>query len=54
MGNVLSIMLSYRLYKETKDKDFCCEKQKYSDFLKECDEILRDDISLKSKINKTE
>ncbi len=49
MGNVLSIMLSYRLYKETKNKNFCCKNQKYSDFLKECDEILREDLSLKVK-----
>jgi hypothetical protein len=40
MGNVLSIMQSYRLYKENKDRALYSKKRKYCDFLKECKEVL--------------
>ena len=45
MGNVLSIMLSYRMYKNAK-KGCCCKKiEKYYDF-------LVDDITIKfSELN---
>ena len=42
MGNVLSIMLSYRMYKDAV-KLKCCFKKKennYGDFLKECEHLL--------------
>ena len=41
MGNVLSIMISYRMYKENRDRNLCYKKRKYSDFLKECEDILK-------------
>ena len=44
MGNVLSIMLSYRFYKESKEKAICCKKRKYSDFLMECNDILHTNV----------
>lgn len=58
MGNVLSIMLSYRLYKESKNRDLCYRKRKYSDFLLDCEEILNkkqniDDFE-KDKLGKIE
>ena len=58
MGNVLSIMLSYRLYKESKERALCCKKRKYGDFLKECKYVLSknekiDDIE-KERIGKIE
>ena len=58
MGNVLSIMLSYRLYKESKERALCCKKRKYGDFLKECGEVLNKnqniDESEKDKFGKIE
>lgn len=56
MGNVLPIMLSYRLYKESKDRALCCKKRKYGDFLKECGEVLNKNLdeSEKDKLGKIE
>ena len=58
MGNVLSIMLSYRFYKESKDRALCCKKRKYSDFLKECEEVLNKNKNIddfkKDKLDKIE
>ena len=51
-------MLSYRLYKESKDRVLCCKKRKYSDFLKECKEILNKNETYndfeKTKLDKIE
>jgi len=58
MGNVLSIMLSYRLYKESKKEALFCKKRKYGDFLKECEDILNKNQKIndfeKDKISKIE
>jgi len=42
MGNVLSIMLSYRMYKDAVKLKCCCKKKEnnYGDFLKDCEHLL--------------
>lgn len=56
MGNVLSIILSYRFYKESKERAIYCKKRKYSDFLMECNDILHTNVcdDAKSKLVKIE
>jgi hypothetical protein len=49
MGNVLSIMLSYKLYKDHAEKSRCCKKRKYSDFLLDCRDFLKNENT--EKIN---